>query len=203
VGLEAACTVRFKRKVAAGAAHLEADRLIFRGPGLRLQIPFKAVSRVAARGGKLLLKFPEGVATFALGSQASRWALKVRYPRGLLDKLGVKPDARVSVLGVRDASFLKELRARATDISEGRTKKDSDLVFFGADKITSLTRLEALKKSIKRNGALWVVWPKGVKALTEDDVRARGKEVGLVDVKVVSFSETLSALKMVIPLALR
>jgi hypothetical protein len=34
-------------------------------------------------------------------------------------------------------------------------------------------------------------------------VRAAGPGAGLVDVKVVSFSETLSALKMVIPVAQR
>ena len=47
--------------------------------------------------------------------------------------------------------------------------------------------------------AVWVVWPKGQKAFREDDARTAGPAAGLVDVKVASFSETLSALKMVIP----
>ena len=38
---------------------------------------------------------------------------------------------------------------------------------------------------------------------TEDDVRAAAFEADLVDVKVIAFSETLSALKLVIPLAKR
>ena len=62
-----------------------------------------------------------------------------------------------------------------------------------------LARLRALRGSIKKNGAIWVVWPKGRKELREDDVRAQGKAAGLVDVKVMSFSDTLSGLKLVIP----
>jgi hypothetical protein len=50
---------------------------------------------------------------------------------------------------------------------------------------------------------VWVVWPKGRKELREDDVRAAGGPAGLVDVKVMAFSDTLSGLKMVVPLARR
>jgi hypothetical protein len=42
-----------------------------------------------------------------------------------------------------------------------------------------------------------------VPTLREDDVRTAGPSAGLVDVKVVSFSDTLSGLKMMIPRALR
>jgi hypothetical protein len=59
--------------------------------------------------------------------------------------------------------------------------------------------LEALKDAIKPNGAVWVVWPKGQKVFREDDARNAGPAAGLVDVKVASFSDALSALKMVIP----
>jgi hypothetical protein len=42
-----------------------------------------------------------------------------------------------------------------------------------------------------------------VKTITEGDVMAAGKAAGLVDVKVVRFSETHTAEKFVIPVALR
>ncbi len=56
---------------------------------------------------------------------------------------------------------------------------------------------------MKKNGALWVVYPKGQKHITENDVMAAAKSAGLVDVKVVSFSETHTALKLMIPLSHR
>jgi len=42
-----------------------------------------------------------------------------------------------------------------------------------------------------------VVWPKGSPAVNENDVRDAALGAGLVDVKVVSFSPTRSALKLV------
>ena len=124
-------------------------------------------------------------------------------PRSRLDKLGVKPGSRVGVLGISDPTFIGELKEREAVVSVGRAPKGADLLFVGMTKVTDLPKLEKLRTAIKKNGAIWVIWPKGVKAFREDDVRAYGPQVGLVDVKVMSFSEVLSGLKMVIPLALR
>ncbi len=129
--------------------------------------------------------------------------LAARYPRPLLDKLGVKPGMRVSVVGIEDAGFDGQLRGRTDDVTFGRAAIGSELVFVGMSCHADLPRLARLRRAIVRNGAIWVVWPKGRKEFREDDIRAFGPEVGLVDVKVVAFSATLSALKMVIPLALR
>ncbi len=202
MGQQAKCTARFAGKVSAGTAYLESAELDFRGD-FRLRVPFKDVSEVEARRGKLSVRFPSGVASFALGPLAEKWAVKIRYPRSLLDKLGVKPDSKVAVLGLEDASFWKDLRARTPTISQGKAPEGCDLVFLGAEQKKDLGRLKTLRKAIHPAGAIWVVWPKGQKALTEDDVRNLGPQLGLVDVKVVSFSQTLSALKMVIPLSLR
>ena len=56
---------------------------------------------------------------------------------------------------------------------------------------------------MKGPAALWIVYPKGQKAITENDVIAAGRKAGLKDVKVVAFSPTHTALKFVIPLAQR
>jgi hypothetical protein len=74
-----------------------------------------------------------------------------------------------------------------------------DFIFYGIAAKDGLRHLKGLRKQIQPAGAIWVVWPKGRKELREDDVRAAAIAMGLVDVKVVSFSETLSALKLMIP----
>jgi hypothetical protein len=122
--------------------------------------------------------------------------------RPLLDKLGVKPGLKVSVLGLAEPSFLQQLQDRSVDVST-RPRKGSDLIFFYMESHADLGRLEALRHSIQPAGAIWALWPKGRKEFREDDIRAFGPHVGLVDVKVVAFSETLSGLKMVIPVAQR
>ena len=98
MGLEAVCEATFGRQRGEGKAHLDPDELAFRGD-FRLRIPVKAVKSVEARKGELLVEWPEGLASFRLGRAAEKWALKIRYPRSLLDKLGVKPGARIAVLG--------------------------------------------------------------------------------------------------------
>lgn len=113
----------------------------------------------------------------------------------LLDKLGVKPDMRIAVLGVDDEAFLAELMDR---VSFGDKPQDADMVFLAVNEPEHMTQLFALKEQIKRNGAVWVVYRKGQKVFNENDVLRLGLESGMVDVKVVRFSDTHTATKFVI-----
>jgi hypothetical protein len=201
MGLEANCTARWKGQSSAGKAHLEEKDFVFRG-SFRLKIALKDITSAEAKRGALTVKFAEGTATFDLGPQAEKWALKIRYPRSRIEKLGVKPGMKVRVLGVKDESFAAELRSRVAEI-HAKPAKDSDVIFFAAEDKPALAKLKSLEKSLKRSGALWVVYPKGQKHITQLDVMAAAKSAGLVDVKVVSFSETHTALKLMIPLARR
>ncbi len=123
--------------------------------------------------------------------------------RSLLDKLGVKLEHRITLLGIQDGSFLKELTTRAKDISVDHPSADCDLIFYAAEDKNDLPRLKTLATAIKKDGAIWVVYPKGQTRIREIDVIAAGKTAGLVDNKVVSFSDTHTALRFVIPLARR
>jgi hypothetical protein len=134
-----------------------------------------------------------------LGDAAEKWAVKIQHPPSRFDKLGVKKAWRVSALGVDDRTFLQELEGAVTQLSIGRTVKDSDAIFFGATKEAELARLAKLRPSLKSNGALWIIRPKGRPEISERAVMAAGKAAGLVDVKVVSFSPTHTAEKFVIP----
>ena len=124
--------------------------------------------------------------------------------RSLIDKLGVKPYHRIVVLGIDDENFWMQITARADDVVKGRLRKESDLIFFAADSITELRQLARLRTYLTSNGAIWVVSAKGRMAQIKDvDVIAAAKAAGLVDNKVVSFSETHTSLRLVIPLAKR
>jgi hypothetical protein len=193
---------RLGEKVSAGTARLESDSLIFRG-AFRLVIPFKSVRSISAFKGRLQVKFPEGVAVFDLGSRAAGWAEKILHPKSLLDKLGVKFGAAVSVLGVGDAGFLRQLARRTSEITQGKVRSGSEFVFFGAEKKADLQRLPSLAQAIQETGAIWVVYPKGQPRIAQADVMAAGKQAGLVAVKVASFSARHTALKFVIPVSRR
>ena len=121
--------------------------------------------------------------------------------RSLLDKLGVKLGQRILILDILDASFLDEVKPFAPDFAERKPAADIDLIFFGAEQKENLKRLAALRKSIVKNGGVWVVYPKGQQHIREIDVINAAKSAGLVDNKVCSFSNTHTALRCVIPIA--
>ncbi|MFI5183731.1 MAG: hypothetical protein ACHQNV_04995, partial [Vicinamibacteria bacterium] len=168
-----------------------------------MKIPLSAVTSVVVRGDDLRVTWPGGTAALTLGRAAEKWALKMKTPRGLMDKLGVKPDSRVSALAVADEAILKDLRERTPNVTEGKAAKGSDLLLILMQARRELSRLSSLRAALKENGAIWVFWAKGRKELREDDVRAAALSAGLVDVKVASISEALSGLKLVIPVAQR
>jgi hypothetical protein len=122
----------------------------------------------------------------------------VASTRPLLDKLGVKPGAKVAIVNVDDDGFVALLRTRTQDIVEGKPSTPCDLVFFGADAPQDLRRIEELKSWIEPNGAIWVIRAKGGRAAIRDtDVIAAGLAAGLVDNKIASFSETQGAMRLV------
>ena len=126
------------------------------------------------------------------------------YTRPLLDKLGVRPASRVALVGLEDAGFQGQLAERTDDITVGDPLPETDLVFFAADGADELFELTRLEPRLRSNGAIWVVSRKGKRATLRDvDVIDAAESAGLVDNKVVSFSETHTALRLVIPLARR
>src|SRR4051794_24284093 len=116
MGAEASCTARLNKQAASGKARLESDALHFRGGDLRLSIPFKAMSKIVVRGGTLNVTFADGTASFDLGDAAARWADKIQHPPSRLQKLGVKPDWRVSAVGIADQPFLAELEGAVAEL---------------------------------------------------------------------------------------
>jgi hypothetical protein len=115
----------------------------------------------------------------------------------LLDKLGVKPGVRTAVIGIDDARFLAILRERA-EVTVGVAPEGVQMVFLGVEGPADMRQLHSLRDKIARDGAVWVVNPKGNKLFNSSHVMALGLETGMVDVKIARFSETQSATKFVI-----
>jgi hypothetical protein len=56
-----------------------------------------------------------------------------------------------------------------------------------------------LKKRIAPTGAIWVIYPKGQKQITEVGVIEAGRAAGLVDVKIARVSATHTGTKFMVP----
>jgi hypothetical protein len=197
MGQIVSCSATFKRQTSTGRAELETDYVLFRGD-FRVKLPFAFVTAASARDGVLTLKSTEGVLTLVIGAKAEKWAAAITSPKSRIDKIGVKPGQRVSVLGVSDRSFGDELKAAGADVSE-RVRKDSDAILVAVESSADLRRIASLAKSLTPAGALWAIRRKGVADASEALTMAAGKAAGLVDVKVVRFSDTHTAEKFVRP----
>jgi hypothetical protein len=183
MGIETTCRVSGELKVL-----LETDEIIVRG-----RVPFSAITGVKAQGGQLSLRTASGTIELQLGAAAEKWAEKIKSPKSLIDKLGVKDDAVVSVVGMDDAEFLKALEARAGTITRGRVNEASAMVFLGVEKDRDLARIATVAAKLPEKAVLWVVHPKGKDGVADTAIFAVAKQAGLTYTKVARFSATHTA----------
>jgi hypothetical protein len=202
MGQEVVCTARWGGKSVRGKALLETVEIIFRGDERR-KIPFSSIRGMEAKDGELRVKTDEGLVVFELGERAEKWREKIANPKSVVEKLGVKPGQPVAVFGKLDAEFLKKLKGQKSPIVQQKIEDGVGWIFFGVDTREGLGEVKKIAGKMKGSAALWVVYPKGQKTITETDVIGAGRKAGLKDVKVVGFSATHTALKFVIPVEKR
>jgi len=203
MGTELKCRVRFGKQESQGKALLETNEIIFRG-GFRLKIPFATIQSVKVVGDDLQVQTAEGLAIFELGAAtAAKWREKILHPKSRIEKLGIKPGTRVSLIGFepQDEEFVRELQSTKALVTpaKGGLSKDCDSVFLRIDTKKQLAQVTKIAKAMEGPIALWIIYPKGQQDITEGDVLSAGRKAGLKDIKVVGFSSTHTALKFVIP----
>jgi hypothetical protein len=193
MGREAEVRAVFADGPDEGRLQYEPPKLVFRGRERRV-FDGEALKGVRTEAAELVLA--DG-SRFALGEkQAASWADAILNPKGRIEKMGVKPGMRAAVIGVTDQAFTAELKAAGAVPVDAL--ESLDLLIYRADTAEALARIGELAPALGETGALWVVSTKGKAAAVKDtDVMAAAKAHGLVDNKVVGFSDTLTALRFV------
>jgi hypothetical protein len=198
MGLDTTCIATFNRQRSEGRALLETDYVLFRGD-FRVRVPMSSITTIKASRGTLTLGTADGVLSLQLGQAAEKWAAKLSAPKSLVEKLGVKPGARVALVGIADGGFIDDLRRAGATVINRPGATLNDIIFFAVNAAKDLDRFGSLQKSLAPDGALWSIRPKGRADISESIVMAAGKAAGLVDVKVARFSDTHTAEKFVRP----
>ncbi len=116
----------------------------------------------------------------------------------LLQKLGIKPDGKVAVIGAPAGVLPVPLASRAPfDVIVCFVTKRADLA----------KHLATQRPRLAQDGGLWIAWPKASSKVptevTENTVRELALPTGLVDNKVCAIDETWSGLRLVIRRELR
>lgn len=126
----------------------------------------------------------------------------------LARKLGYRAGTRAKPIGA-PAGYERSLAPLPDDVVlSSRLRGDVDLWhLFTRSRAELESRLPRALAEIRRDGMIWVSWPKrasGVRTdVTEDTIREVALPLGLVDVKVCAVDEVWSGLKLVIRKALR
>lgn len=127
-------------------------------------------------------------------------------PKPLIEKLGIKPDMKVAIIG--SPPGFKSALVLPRGLVYAEHGQDFDAVMYFTPSLTTLrAKMRSLRRMLKPNGMLWVCWPKAsgpmLSDIKEADIRQLALGLQLVDVKVVAIDNTWSGLKLVIPLAYR
>jgi hypothetical protein len=126
----------------------------------------------------------------------------------LARKLGFKPGQRVAYVNAPDGfdGLLGELPPDVEVRRALRGPLDMVVCFVTARRELE-ARLPRLRRTLRRDGMLWIAWPKrgsGVDTdMTENAVRDVALPTGLVDTKVCAIDGTWSGLRLVVRRELR
>jgi hypothetical protein len=202
LGNELKCRVRFGKQSSEGKALLETSFILFRGE-IRLKILFAEIQSAKAVDGELRVHTKEGTAVFELGDAAGKWCEKILHPKSRIEKLGVKAGAKIRLIGEFEAEFRDEVKAATKKTAKNEDVDGSETIFIAVSVREELVQVGKIAKTMRGAASLWIVYPKGQKQITENDVIGAGRKARLKDVKVVGISATHTALKFVIPVGKR
>jgi hypothetical protein len=193
MGREATCRCQWGIEEAEVRALLETHELILRG-GMRRSVSLGSIQNVSAKADSLRFQVGEDWVTLKLGTQAAaRWAEAIANPPTLAKKLGISSGKRIRTFGFTQDEALREAFKQARSEPGG----EADLLFFVVrtpeELEEHLTRSQILKAPDR---SVWIVYPKGKgKEINEAHVRETMRSHGMVDTKVASVSEDLTALR--------
>lgn len=120
----------------------------------------------------------------------------------LIVKLGIKPGMRVRLVN-EPAHYFDLIGPLPDGVTMAKASRGVfDFIHLFATSAKELDQvLPVLKKSLAKDGALWISWPKKTSKIKHDVgeaiVREAGLEFGMVDVKICAVDEDWSGLKFV------
>lgn len=176
------------------------DRVRLSG-GRRGDVPYKEVQVLSTAKGILRIRADGVELQFPVGPNVDRLANKIRTPATRLEKMGIKPGLSAVFLGPLAKDFLAEVATVLPKRLNALPAEPVDLLVVALRSLDDLAGIQSFAAAIKPDGSLWLVYPKAKRDIPEKEVLDTGRAAGLKDLKVVRFSEKLTALRFMRPLA--
>lgn len=109
-------------------------------------------------------------------------------PKPRTAKLGVKPGMKVALGGEAEPGFQSELKAAGAVLVDRPAEAHLTILFVAAP---------AGLRRMPESPAFWIIYPKGVQTITQNDVLTQCRAAGFNDTKVMSFSSTHTGLRFI------
>lgn len=209
MGYETKCRVQVddgsgKVRTADATVLLETDELVIRGEA-RIKVPRRDIMQVARRGGVVTITAPSTTVKLTLGEPAAtKWEAKLKEaPKRLIDKLDVKPNAKVWLLDLAQPELESQIDDRTSNVTRDKSARECDVVFVGVERDSQISRIERALKGMSDGGAIWVIHPKGKEGVADVAIFEKAKALDLTYTKVARVSDTHTAEKLVRPRASR
>ncbi len=193
MGRVALCECTFEGTTAKVKALLESHEIILQG-GIRMSAPLDALQNVRVESESLCFNIDKHPLQLHLGAKAAdSWAKKIKTPPPTLaDKLGITGKVVRTIGPIGDRALLSALSS-ATQISA----RNPNLILACVDTPESLmTTLRDAKTQLAKSIPIWLIYRKGPgHPLNEAAIRTCLRAQGLMDTKVASVSQFLTALR--------
>jgi len=166
--------------------------------GADCRIPYSDITEVWQFGHFVHIRFAGGEARLDMGDhrRASRIAHKMEEAPSPLEALGAKRGDLVAVMGLPESWLFRLVRSRK--LSPAKTEPGAvDMLVVGVADRRSLARLEGVTSYVRKDGALWVVYPREDSDIDAEDVLAAGRALRWQDVLELQVSPRQAALKFI------
>jgi hypothetical protein len=201
MGREAKTEYADKRERTDVKAHLDSLSLRLTG-GKKLTLPLAEVRAATVDGDEL--RVVAGALKFSLrlgAKEAAAWAKTILNPPTLADKLGVKPDKTVVLVGAVAREVVEAAKAAKSVTTSARLPAAgkaivSDVVVLQLSAGNEAAQIAAAARALGAATALWFVYAKGG-VVNGDHIIALARKTGLKDTKVARVSASHAALRFI------
>lgn len=194
MGRETNCKCDWAGTIGNVKVLLESTELIVRGD-IRRRVPIHSLRSVEAKSGRLIFNSDGDKVQLFLGAPiAEKWVEAIKKPPpSLARKLGITDKIVVRVIGNVTDEALNEALRESSQISE----KNPDLIVACVETPESLAAaLRAAKPQLLKFTPIWMIYPKrSGHPLNESAIRSLLRSRGMMDTKVASVSNRLTALR--------
>jgi hypothetical protein len=165
--------------------------------GSDARVPYTDITEVWQFGHFVHIRWGEGEARLDMGDhrRASRYAHKMEMAPSPLEALGAKRGDVVAVMGLPESWLYRLLRARKLTPAKAESPGPLDMLVVGVADRRSLAHLSSVRRHVRKDGALWIVYPRDDREIDPEEILAAGRALDCRDVMELQVSPQQSALK--------